>query len=209
MNLKTNRSRLLRLVPRWQQLVVWCQFGRLGRFKVNQATRIELVMRFLCPAPWNVHGAAGMRPAYVALAFSARLPCVLQAPTQLSLLLNPHVELGQSTCGRVCGGMVVASTRLYTRCTTAKATNARATKTKRQAQCIRSAHMYARCKITTPTPIMPDYHRALCPVRRGVITGIRALCPLSRAARVCDLPGRALARFILTSRLPMRMNQSS
>eukprot|EP01044_Picomonas_judraskeda_P032879 COSAG03_NODE_12911_length_525_cov_1.110329_1_plen_72_part_10 len=31
--------------------------------------------------------------------------------------------------------------------------------TKRQAQCIRSAHMCARCKITTPTPIMPDYRR--------------------------------------------------
>ena len=59
------------------------------------------------------------------------------------------------------------------RCTTVGVTIARATKTKRQAQCIRSAHMYARCKITTPTPIMPDYRRALCPVRRGVITGIR------------------------------------
>ena len=29
-------------------------------------------------------------------------------------------------------------------------------------------HFYA-----TPAPIMPDYRRALCPVRRGVITGIR------------------------------------
>ena len=42
-------------------------------------------------------------------------------------------------------------TTLATGQPTAKATNARATKTKRQAQCIRRAHMYARCKITTPT----------------------------------------------------------
>ena len=27
--------------------------------------------------------------------------------------------------------------------------------------------------------IMPDHRRALCPVRRGVTPGIRALCPVS------------------------------
>ncbi len=45
-----------------------------------------------------------------------------------------------------------------------------------------TAHMYARssrAKLRYLPLSMPEALRALCPVRRGVITGIRALCRLS------------------------------